>query len=556
MRSCNRIEGTFGSVSPGFAGQDSFGAAEGAEAGDVAAPLGAPDAPRAAAAAGRLRLPQTVEPADVVSALLENSDAAGTPLSASLWIADAVSDELRLVHSVASADIRACVASSRAVTSGLVEAHSAQRATLEVSARAHGCAEPVWRYAFPLVVGEESGVAAIDLVAATPDETALGKVAGTMRAALSGALALYLARAEVDVVEEVIESSRELVIAKDTVEVAEAALTRAMTLFDGDSGSLMLVNGDGRHMHIVASRGIKEDVVRRTLIGEGEGIAGWVLASGNPLVIEDVPGTRSARGRADVRSAVCVPVVDDDGVIGVISVGRKAFGARPSRERLEALESLGRLTCVALRRVVSAEEPPEDYFDAVKVLAQAMEAKGECATEDSTLVAKIAVAIGRSLGLPEREVRALRFAAVLRDVGMSVAGDAMAASARPLSTVEWGMVKMHPIVSRDIVKGASVLGDVAPIVYYHHERFDGSGYVAGLAGEDIPLGARILAVADAYVAMTSDRPYRPARSPEAALLELAEHTGTQFDPAVVLALVEIAGEDPDALLAPDSECES
>jgi HD-GYP domain-containing protein (c-di-GMP phosphodiesterase class II) len=144
------------------------------------------------------------------------------------------------------------------------------------------------------------------------------------------------------------------------------------------------------------------------------------------------------------------------------------------------------------------------------------------------------------MGLTDAEARALRVAAMLHDVGMAAAGELITVSDRPLSTVEWGMLKMHPVIARDVLEQAPALHEAIPIVYHHHEHYDGTGYVVGLSGEGIPLGSRILAVADAYVAMTSDRPYRIAMTHAEALAELRAQSGSQFDPQVVVAFAELS----------------
>jgi HD-GYP domain-containing protein (c-di-GMP phosphodiesterase class II) len=117
--------------------------------------------------------------------------------------------------------------------------------------------------------------------------------------------------------------------------------------------------------------------------------------------------------------------------------------------------------------------------------------------------------------------------------------------------VERGLIKMHPSVAAEILEQAPALRDVVPIVYHHHERYDGSGYVDGVAGESIPIGSRVLAVADAYVAMTSDRPYRSAKTHSEAVAELQEHAGTQFDPGVVEAFMDLQGTGAERV--PDKE---
>jgi HD-GYP domain-containing protein (c-di-GMP phosphodiesterase class II) len=107
------------------------------------------------------------------------------------------------------------------------------------------------------------------------------------------------------------------------------------------------------------------------------------------------------------------------------------------------------------------------------------------------------------------------------------------------------MLKAHPVVAAQVLGDVPSLAKVVPLVYHHHEWYDGHGYVTGLAGEDIPTGSRLLAVADAFVAMTSDRPYRRAMTVETALSELYAKAGTQFDPAAVEGLRAVLEEHPD-----------
>jgi len=134
---------------------------------------------------------------------------------------------------------------------------------------------------------------------------------------------------------------------------------------------------------------------------------------------------------------------------------------------------------------------------------------------------------------------------LLHDIGMSSVGDGVRHCDRPLTTIERALLKLHPHIAAEILEEAPALRNVVPIVYHHHEWFDGHGYGDGLSGEAIPLGARILAVADAYVAMTSDRPYRTARRSSEALREVQDKAGTQFDPVVVSALADILQDGTD-----------
>jgi diguanylate cyclase (GGDEF)-like protein len=154
-----------------------------------------------------------------------------------------------------------------------------------------------------------------------------------------------------------------------------------------------------------------------------------------------------------------------------------------------------------------------------------------------------AVRVGRRLGLDDAALADLRRAADLHDVGKVAIPDAILQAPRPLDETEWAYMREHASIGARILHAAPGLAGVADTVASHHERFDGTGYPAGLAGGDIPLGARIIAVCDAFHAMTADRPYRPAMARADALRELADCAGTHFDPVVVEAFLALTGEE-------------
>jgi two-component system cell cycle response regulator len=152
-------------------------------------------------------------------------------------------------------------------------------------------------------------------------------------------------------------------------------------------------------------------------------------------------------------------------------------------------------------------------------------------------VSRHAVAVGQRLGLDDEALDQLRLAAELHDVGKVAIPDAIIHKAGPLDESEWAFMRRHTLIGERIVAAAPALGPVATLVRASHERWDGTGYPDATPGADIPLGARIIAVCDAYDAMVSDRPYRRGRSAAAAMDELRRCAGTQFDPAVVEAFV-------------------
>jgi putative nucleotidyltransferase with HDIG domain len=165
---------------------------------------------------------------------------------------------------------------------------------------------------------------------------------------------------------------------------------------------------------------------------------------------------------------------------------------------------------------------------------------------------KYAVAIAREMGLDEHEMHTLRHTALLHDIGKIGISESILQKPGKLTDEEFRFIQCHPVLGAHILESIEFLREVRSQMKHHHEKFDGSGYPDGLAGSAIPLGARIISVADTYDAMTSTRPYRQGLAHEVALEELKRCSGTQFDPAVVDAFVRVH-EHIERLNADDAE---
>lgn len=164
-------------------------------------------------------------------------------------------------------------------------------------------------------------------------------------------------------------------------------------------------------------------------------------------------------------------------------------------------------------------------------------------TSHSEVTAHYSGQIAMALGLPPDEIKNIRAASFLHDIGkIGISKDILLKSSK-LTKMEFELIKKHPQIGADLIRRIQCLHDTIPLVLYHHERWDGTGYPAGLKGEQIPMGARIIAIAEVYVALTSNLPWRKAYSKKEAMEIIKKGSGTQFDPKVVNALLKILEEE-------------
>jgi putative two-component system response regulator len=181
------------------------------------------------------------------------------------------------------------------------------------------------------------------------------------------------------------------------------------------------------------------------------------------------------------------------------------------------------------------------YQDSLQMLSHALEAKDECTRDHSVRVAALAVALAEAYGVRDAEfIRTLRMAALVHDIGKIGVPEAILAKPGPLTKAEFDEIKKHPVTGEMILRPIFRDGDLLAIVRHHHESWNGNGYPDGLTGEEIPIGARIVAVADTYDALTSLRPYRSARSSTEALAILSDGSGKQWDARIVDTILSLA----------------
>lgn len=340
----------------------------------------------------------------------------------------------------------------------------------------------------------------------------------------------------------VIEMARHLGPHGDLGELMAFVIETAKGMIGGDVASVMLTDPTTSELWIGRADGLPADVVESTKLAPGCGIAGWVAEHGRPLIVKDFPFDGS---NGKVKWAVSVPLRDNGSVVGVLNVGSSQLDKDIGEDEMKMLLRLASQAGASIQNARALSAMQELHFQTMRALVGAIEAADPYGRGHSENVARYAAAIARRMGVPGDKVRLIETAGMLHDVGKATLGEGLLRKEKPLTTVEQTAIQLHPAMATQILKDVPMLAEVIPAISHHHERYDGGGYAQGLRGEEIPLAARILAVADAFDAITSERAWRPARSMEEAIAEVARGAGTQFDPAVVKAFRELLVESPD-----------
>jgi len=252
--------------------------------------------------------------------------------------------------------------------------------------------------------------------------------------------------------------------------------------------------------------------------------------------------------RTGIRLFTSIRLKTPDKIIGVLNIGWKTRFST-SFEMQNAITDSCMLIAALIDNCRLHLELKETHFrlekayiDAITLINNLINALDQCLERYSKRVAELAEAIAVKLNLPQGEINRLYQAAFLHDIGKVNIPPEILSKSSQLTEEEYKIIKTHPIVGAELLAPIPAFQSIIPAVLYHHERLDGSGYPEGLAGSDIPLHARIIAVADSFDAMTSDRPYRKGMSKETAISELVKDSGAKYDTAVVKALLEVLKE--------------
>ena len=391
---------------------------------------------------------------------------------------------------------------------------------------------------YPVMVGDEQ----------------IGQVKGEAEVEPLALLLAYEAEKEMErrgLVAETLHKYKEITLLYELVEqvasclhrqqVARLVIAQARRVISFDRMSLWVRESEGGDLELLAAHtpdGGEESGGERsgaTTLRIDQGVVASVLASGQAEIVNEVDGDpRFVAGANRISSLMCAPLKTSEAVIGVACLSSEQ-SMNYTAEDLKLFSTLTYQAAVAIENASLYEQLQDAFYTTVYTLAETIEKRDPYTGNHTKRVMEYSLAIGKTLELEEGELTRLQLAAVLHDVGKIGVRDKVLLKEGPLDDDEFAQIKRHSAYGAEIVRNIKQMQQIIPGVRNHHERFDGRGYPDGLKGEEIDIIARIIAVADTFDAMITDRPYRKGLDIDIAFAELRRNAGTQFDPRVVEA---------------------
>ncbi|HDQ26282.1 MAG TPA: HD domain-containing protein, partial [bacterium] len=318
--------------------------------------------------------------------------------------------------------------------------------------------------------------------------------------------------------------------AKTLERVLNSLLDLTSEIIACEGAVLFLVDEKTGGIDVGLKRNISKRIEAKIALQSKKKIIEWALNKGKTIALPDI---EEDIDEAEKVTFVLVPLLAHDKPVGLIDIIADTPEGSITSKDLSMLTILAKQAALAIENVKLYENTKKDQISVIRALSSTVDAKDHYTLGHSLKVSEYSVIIAEDMGLPERDVEIIKYAALLHDIGKIALPDDVIKKPSRLTENEYESVRKHPAVGARIIKEIESLAPMVPIILHHHERFDGKGYPDGLSGEAIPLGARIVHVADAYETMVSARAYRDMLPPELAVSELRKNAGTQFDPKIV-----------------------
>ncbi|GMV90669.1 MAG: hypothetical protein AMXMBFR82_04470 [Candidatus Hydrogenedentota bacterium] len=342
---------------------------------------------------------------------------------------------------------------------------------------------------------------------------------------------------------EIFSISESMAGIQDERRLLDFVLQAALNQVGAYRGSLMVAGEDGRTLEVASSAGLSEEAVS-TIVEFGKGISGKVAESGQSILVENMaerPEVEKISRRLTETSFVSLPLKASGSpngpeaaqVLAVLNVCGKHGNGSFTEADLKTLDIVANHAAAALGNVRRLRRVERAHLATLEHMAQLLEARDDYLAGHSARVRDVAMRLAASLEVSPAECEQLGVVALFHDIGYMGVDPTLLSKPGELSDHEQEQVRQHTVIGDTIIQSAEMLTpEQRRLVRNHHERVDGSGYPDGLSGDEIPLVVRILSVAEAVVAMASDRPYRKALAPDVIVTELQSKRGEQFDPAI------------------------
>jgi len=342
-----------------------------------------------------------------------------------------------------------------------------------------------------------------------------------------------------DILGTLYEAGNAIHTLKSLPDLMETLLELVFEVVPADRGFVMLADEETDELIPQAMRNELGEEGQRITVSST--IANMVYKQNTSVLTQDA--TRDARFKSgqsvvihSIRSAMCVPLATPNRVHGIFYVDTKFSSGMYDEDHLRLLTAIGRQAGIAIENAKLYEEQKATFESLMETLAATIDARDPMTAGHSQRVAEYSTGIAKALGLPQEEQESIRYAAYLHDYGKIGVRDAVLRKPGRLTDEEYEEIKQHAAYTASIlskIRFGKKYREIPEVASFHHERVDGTGYPEGLKGEEIPLGAKIIAVADVFDALISERHYKPAMSIEEAYKTLEDAKGKHFDPEIV-----------------------
>jgi len=356
--------------------------------------------------------------------------------------------------------------------------------------------------------------------------------------------------------QNIIEISRAITASLNVDVVLQTITERAAELLHCQAGSLLLRDPETEEMVFKVAIGPAGEQLIGTRLPHNVGIVGAVMRDGKPLIVNDAKADPRHYSGVDrnttltTQSLLCVPLISGAQTFGVIELMNRTDGSPFGNEDRDTLFAFALQAAIALDNARLYSDLKGAFAEIVRVMTNALEARDSYTAGHTERVTQLALRTARELGWSPAQMEILEIGALTHDIGKIGVPDAILHKPHGLTNDEYEQMKSHPVAGANMLMGIKTLQPLLPYILYHQERYDGNGYPFGLKGEEIPIEARLIAVVDAFDAMTSTRPYRTAMAEELAIAEILKHRGIQFDPTVVDAMLRVLQRHRDETKSP------